>query len=173
VPLLMIVVLIPTLLTLFMAWKTKDVDEAYSESKWIFALIILQLEVTLFAVPIVALIRDVSTDGRYFGLVVIVWTFPTSTLALIMLPKVRAHWVAVHNPRTQKFKRGESVGVKVSGLTGGGEAQGRPSENLPQSESQSKQYGIDNSSYLSQDRPVVNSRVGLESVEEATVEQKE
>jgi 7 transmembrane sweet-taste receptor of 3 GCPR len=175
VPLLMIVVLIPTLLTLYMAWKTKDVDEAYSESKWIFALIILQLQIILFAVPIIALIRDVSTDGRYLGLVVIFWTFPMSTLALIILPKVRAHWVAVHRPQPQKSKRGESVGVKISGLAGS-QAPLRPSESTPQSESQNEQYGIDKSSVndhkLSQDLPVANSRVALESVEEATSEQK-
>lgn len=38
--------LIPTLLTEIMAWKTIDVDAAFSESKWIFALILVQFQVS-------------------------------------------------------------------------------------------------------------------------------
>lgn len=37
--------LIPTLLTEIMAWKTIDVDAAFSESKWVFALILVQFQV--------------------------------------------------------------------------------------------------------------------------------
>ena len=36
---------IPTVLTGIMAWKTSDVDTVYSESKWIFALILVQIQV--------------------------------------------------------------------------------------------------------------------------------
>ena len=35
-----IICVIPTLLTGIMAWKTSDVDDLYSESKWIFSLIL-------------------------------------------------------------------------------------------------------------------------------------
>ena len=37
--------IIPTLLTCVMAWKTCDVDDMYSESKWIFTLVLVQLQV--------------------------------------------------------------------------------------------------------------------------------
>jgi 7 transmembrane sweet-taste receptor of 3 GCPR len=36
---------IPTVLTCIMAWKTCDVDDMYSESKWIFTLVLVQLQV--------------------------------------------------------------------------------------------------------------------------------
>jgi hypothetical protein len=62
---LVVLMLIPTILTAFMAWKTIDVDEKYVESKWIFALILVQLEVAVVAAPVVFILRDVSTDGRY------------------------------------------------------------------------------------------------------------
>jgi len=42
---LALVTVIPMLLTGLMAWKTKDVDHAFSESTWIFALFLVQLEV--------------------------------------------------------------------------------------------------------------------------------
>ena len=42
----LVVALIPTLLTEIMAWKTIDVDATYSESKWIFALILVQFQVS-------------------------------------------------------------------------------------------------------------------------------
>ena len=41
VPLLAVLVFVPTLLTCIMAWKTKDVDETFTESAWIFTLILL------------------------------------------------------------------------------------------------------------------------------------
>jgi 7 transmembrane sweet-taste receptor of 3 GCPR len=93
---LMVVVVIPTFLTLFMAWKTKDVDKAYSESKWIFSLVLLQLEVIIFAVPVIVILRGVSTDGKYLGMVIIVWSLPMSTLGLIMVPKYLAYWRIEH-----------------------------------------------------------------------------
>lgn len=40
-----IICVIPTMLTGIMAWKTSDVDDLYSESKWIFCLILVQLQV--------------------------------------------------------------------------------------------------------------------------------
>jgi uncharacterized membrane protein len=45
-----IVMLIPSFLTGVMAWKTKDVDDTYSESSWIFYLIVVQLQVSDFSV---------------------------------------------------------------------------------------------------------------------------
>ena len=42
-----IICIIPTILTAIMAWKTNDVDDVYSESKWIFTLILVQLQVCL------------------------------------------------------------------------------------------------------------------------------
>ena len=40
-----IICVIPTLLTGLMAKKTRDVDDLYSESKWIFSLILVQIQV--------------------------------------------------------------------------------------------------------------------------------
>ena len=39
-------VAIPTVLSFIMSWKTKDVDDSFSEAWWIFALIFVQLQVS-------------------------------------------------------------------------------------------------------------------------------
>ena len=96
--------MIPTLLTGVMAWKTIDVDAAYSEAKWIFALMLVHfqvrrvsllrpiemcillthsmpsLQVFVVGMPVVAILEDVSTDGRYLGAVLVLWTFPITTM---------------------------------------------------------------------------------------------
>jgi hypothetical protein len=89
---LAVLLAIPTAMTGFMAYKTKDIDESYSESKWIFVLMLVQIEVVLVSAPLMIILRDVSTNGRYLGGVLMMWTFPMSTLLLIMIPKVAAHY---------------------------------------------------------------------------------
>lgn len=114
---LVIVMVIPALLTLIMAWKTRDVDDAYSESSWIFSMIIVQLEVMVVAVPIVIILRDLSTNGRYIGYVLMLWTFPMSTLAMIFVPKMVAYRRAVRGVPERTRKRGDAHGcTHVSGL---------------------------------------------------------
>lgn len=39
------VMIIPSLLTCLMAWKTRDVDDRFSEHSWIFTLVVIQLQV--------------------------------------------------------------------------------------------------------------------------------
>jgi hypothetical protein len=111
---LIILVLIPACSTAFMAWKTIDVDDQYAESKWIFILILLQLEVVIVSVPMVIVLRDVSTTGRYLGFFLCCGFCPMSAILSIMLPKYLAYHRAIRgvNDRNQK-KRGESRGVIV------------------------------------------------------------
>jgi hypothetical protein len=93
--------LLPAVMTGVMAWKTKDVSEDFSEARWIWIMIIVQFEVFLVAAPTVIVLRDVSTDGRYLG----------STFLLWILAYRRHERGIVEQP-----KRGELVGVRVSGL---------------------------------------------------------
>lgn len=88
-----------------MAYKTKDVDDSYSESKWIFALILVQLEVVIVSVPLVVILREISTNGRYIGFVLIIFS-----LLLIIGPKAYAHYRKEDNSGP---KRGASMGLRV------------------------------------------------------------
>jgi hypothetical protein len=112
---LIFLMLLPTVMTGVMAWKTKDVSEDFSEARWIWIMIIVQFEVFLVAAPTVIVLRDVSTDGRYLGSTFLLWIYPMSALALIIFPKFlayRRHQRGI----VEQPKRGELVGVRVSGL---------------------------------------------------------
>jgi len=117
---LAVVVFIPTLLTGVMAWKTKDVDDAYAESWWIFMLFLVQIELLIIGVPVISILRNLSTDGRYVGYIIILWAIPMSTMALIMMPKALAYHKAVHGGSSDRNKRGQRSGVHVSGISGSG-----------------------------------------------------
>ena len=116
-----IVILLMIIITIMAgcyAWRTRDVDSAYSESWWILMLILLQLELYIVAIPVVMLLEDVSTDGFYFGNVILAFLFPMTTLLFIMLPKVAAHHRAVHPEAHTNHIRGNlgHGSICVSGL---------------------------------------------------------
>ena len=68
------------------------------------------------AIPLVVVLRDVSTDGKYIGLLVLLWSMPMSTIFLIMLPKVIAHHQGRQGMTFSERVRGSSAGVRVTGL---------------------------------------------------------
>jgi hypothetical protein len=117
---LVVLMIIPTIMTGVMAWKTKDVDDAYSESQWISTMIIVQVEVIVVAVPTMTILRDESSDGRYLGFMFLILTFPMSALGFIILPKVFAYYEAIRarsSDARPKLKRGDTRGnVRISGL---------------------------------------------------------
>jgi hypothetical protein len=99
-----------------MAWKTKDVDDAYTESWWIFVLFCVQLEILLIGVPLIAILRGVSTNGKIVGYIMLYWVLPVTALSLIMVPKYIAYWRAEHNLSASTVKRGVRGHARVSGL---------------------------------------------------------
>jgi hypothetical protein len=117
---LVILMLIPTIMTGYMAYQTKDVDDVYSESQWIFTMILVQIEVVFVTVPTIIILRDVSTDGLFIILMFLVLTFPSSALGFIIVPKVFAYNEATRsasNASRHKSKRGDARGsVWVTGL---------------------------------------------------------
>lgn len=40
--------------------------------------------------PVVYILQDVSSDGKYMAYSLLIWTFPMSTMGMIILPKVLA-----------------------------------------------------------------------------------
>jgi hypothetical protein len=114
---LVALILIPLFLTAIMARKTSDVDDAYSEGHWIYVLLVIQLEAIIVALPVVSLLRDVSTNARYFGFVVMLWVFPMSTLGVIIAPKVINCLRDVYGCKKSSGRRGEQTReVRVSGV---------------------------------------------------------
>jgi hypothetical protein len=114
---LVVLMVLPTIMTGVMAWINKDVDGAYSESQWIVTMIVVQMEVIVVAVPTIAILRDVSTDGRYLGLMFLVLAFPMSALGCIMVPKVLAYRESFNlRPVSRRGDHIAKGSVRVSGL---------------------------------------------------------
>lgn len=113
---LMIIMILPALMTEFMAWKTKDVDGVYSESYWIFIMILVQLEIVFFAIPVTIALNEVSAEGQYLGFTIITWVFATSPLGLIIFPKFIAYRKAVAGIVDGPTRGGGTGSVHVTGI---------------------------------------------------------
>jgi 7 transmembrane sweet-taste receptor of 3 GCPR len=160
IPLLAFIV-IPLGLTAIMASKTSDVDDAYSEGYWIYVLLIVQLEALVVAFPIVWILRDVSTDVRYFGFVVMLWIFPMSTIAIVVAPKIyNCIWGKGENS-SQGRRRGERPSdIRASGMSSDGlTSNRRASLNGSHSVSQARDSdtGSVRGSYHTSESPLANN----------------
>ncbi|CAB9517310.1 Gamma-aminobutyric acid (GABA) B receptor [Seminavis robusta] len=101
-------------LTCLMAWKTRDIEDIYSESSWIFTLLVLHVQIVALGIPIGVILYNVSTDGFYLGLTMMFWSFPITVFGLLMVPKMVLHYRGDLGPTV---KRGGSRGVQVSGVS--------------------------------------------------------
>mmetsp|Transcript_15169 Transcript_15169/g.26287 ORF Transcript_15169/g.26287 Transcript_15169/m.26287 type:complete len:514 (+) Transcript_15169:1-1542(+) len=104
---------LPILFALTMAWKTKDVEDSFSESWWIFSMVFVQLQALIVGIPLVAMLKKTSTNGRYVGITLLMWTISTSSVVLIMLPKVLAFY-NIYGAKTAQ--RGARHGTRVTGI---------------------------------------------------------
>lgn len=119
------IMIFTTGLATYMAWKTKDVDAAYSESGWIFTGILAQLQIVFISIPVVVILVDVSTDARHTGYSIAAFCWSMSILCVVMYPKYRAWWKAEH-PSKDQDKRGSGAGgVHITGIkASGGDTRG-------------------------------------------------
>jgi hypothetical protein len=76
----------------------------------------LSLQTLFVSVPLIVILKDVSTNGRYLGSTLLIWTFPMSTITLIMLPKFLAFYKPESATRMGSHLRGTTGGVRVSGM---------------------------------------------------------
>lgn len=111
-----LLVVIPFLLTFYMAYKTNDVDSSYAESLCIYVLLLIQFQMLVVSIPVLTILEMESTDGRYIGQVMIFCIFAISPILLLVVPKVRA----VHGKKpTRSIVRGQrsSNGTLVTGVS--------------------------------------------------------
>ena len=78
---------VPIVLACVMAWKTIGLDDLYSDSKWVLAFILVQIQVLLVGAPVVMILDGTNPSGRYVGLTLLTFSFPVSSMGLIILPK--------------------------------------------------------------------------------------
>mmetsp|Transcript_37639 Transcript_37639/g.78097 ORF Transcript_37639/g.78097 Transcript_37639/m.78097 type:complete len:866 (-) Transcript_37639:1504-4101(-) len=99
----------------YAAHKTRDVDEAYSESSWIFGLLCVQFELILISIPIILRLHETNSNSTYLVLVVLILSFPVSCLGLLFGPKMHAYYDDILGIDRTK-KRGTLAGVRVTGV---------------------------------------------------------
>jgi hypothetical protein len=102
-----IILSIPTLLVIAIAWKMKDIDSAYSESScWIFLGLLAQVQIIFLAIPKLVIVGQHSTNVKYIGFVLFLFSFPMVLQNIIMIPKYLAVWKASH---PEQSTRGQHV----------------------------------------------------------------
>jgi len=117
---LVVLMLSATLLAGWMAFKTRDVSEAFSETKWIFYAIFAQIQVWIVSIPIVTLVkRDGSTDVAYLGSVLVVWTFAVTIVVLIIGPRVTQESNQVDSRRSMMTNSSRCFVSGMNWVTGG------------------------------------------------------
>jgi hypothetical protein len=115
-PLALVVITATTLLA-YAAFKTKDVDETYTESSWVFTLLMVHTEITLIALPVLLKLHDDEPNTSYLVFTLLLLAFPASSLGFLFGPKIHAYREALYG-NDQKRKRCERAGTtRVTGLT--------------------------------------------------------
>lgn len=86
--LLHVTLMLPIFHAARVAYKTLEIDELYSESKWVLVFILLQFQVFLVGGPMIHILDGVSPDGKFVGVTMLDWTIATSTIGLMIFPKM-------------------------------------------------------------------------------------
>lgn len=105
---------ISTSLSAYMAWKTKDVDERYSESSWMFYTIVLQMQVLIVGIPILIILNDESANATYLGRMLLIVTIPMSTILLMFGPKIATLWLTRNNVKNSNERAAVSANIPSS-----------------------------------------------------------
>eukprot|EP00565_Helicotheca_tamesis_P008798 CAMPEP_0185733860 /NCGR_PEP_ID=MMETSP1171-20130828/20766_1 /TAXON_ID=374046 /ORGANISM="Helicotheca tamensis, Strain CCMP826" /LENGTH=378 /DNA_ID=CAMNT_0028403693 /DNA_START=69 /DNA_END=1202 /DNA_ORIENTATION=+ len=112
-----------TLLALYMAYKAKDIPSDFSDAHWVFYAIFLSAQVWAVGLPVIGLLGDASADATYMARTMLLFTFSTSTVILIIGPKVfkvitdrRSKNGNVHRNKVKGITLSRG-GTTVSGLT--------------------------------------------------------
>ena len=81
--------LFSTLITLFMAWKTRDIPDRFASSKYIFYTVFTQTQVWAVAIPVMAIVSSNSVDVLFLCRAFVFSLFGASTVIVVIGPKLR------------------------------------------------------------------------------------
>ena len=88
---MMCIAFLQMILALVAAWRTRDVEDSFSESSWIFGLTFFNVQLWLILSPMLWVLTDVNTLGHYLCMTLLVWSFSMASVLMIMAPKVLAY----------------------------------------------------------------------------------
>lgn len=77
-----------TVMTSYIAFKTKDVQSELSESSWIFYGIFSHIQIWIIGIPTYIILDDKSADASYLLATALIFVFSTVMVALVIWPKM-------------------------------------------------------------------------------------
>mmetsp|Transcript_31733 Transcript_31733/g.42288 ORF Transcript_31733/g.42288 Transcript_31733/m.42288 type:complete len:175 (+) Transcript_31733:1-525(+) len=84
----MVMIVMVTISLLAILWQTKDIQDEFVESNWIFYGILAHLQAWVMALPIWFGIDSGSTNAIYLTAVVFLFIFSTALVVLVIWPKI-------------------------------------------------------------------------------------
>ena len=79
--------MITTIASAIMAWVTKDVDERFSESKWIFYTIFVKIQLMMLGIPVLIILGTESAEATYLGRALLIFLIVATTVTFMVGPK--------------------------------------------------------------------------------------
>lgn len=115
---LYIILMICTILTGFIVWKTKDISQDLSDTSTVFYLIVTQMQAWFVGLPILMAIGDTSANSVYLGKILLAWVFAMAPLIIVLLPRIST---VIYNrlyPEEAAAKKKKNRGsVHISGIS--------------------------------------------------------
>eukprot|EP00978_Attheya_sp_CCMP212_P012146 scaffold30163_cov28-Attheya_sp.AAC.1 len=94
-------------ITLYMAWKTRNIPTDDDAGIWVFGSIFLTAELWLFGYPLVLMLVDFNPDAAFFGRVMIKPGISITSTMLIIAPLIlkKSTYNALINQQTGRQRR--------------------------------------------------------------------
>lgn len=98
-------------LSFYFAWKTTDIPSDFQDSQAVVYTSFVQLQAWTVGIPMLAAIGNTSTDATYIGRTMLIWIFATSSVIVVVWPKVFKAISMRRHPEQRKKGR-----VSVTGM---------------------------------------------------------
>lgn len=108
------VLFLATALTFVMAWRTKDIQEEFSESKWVFYGIYTHLQTWAVGAPLFYIMGEISKDASYLASTMLLFILSTSFVVVVIWPKIVKSAILLYCPGRQEGGKRNGVHISVT-----------------------------------------------------------
>ena len=91
-----------SVMVIFYAHKSLDINEEFADSKSILFAMFTQLQAWVVGIPILIVVSQTSADGTYLAKVLLVWIFACSPFPILIMPKIYQAYKLQRNPDQRK-----------------------------------------------------------------------
>lgn len=111
-----VLMLLPIIMTAVAVWKTRDIDESYTATKGLSAMILFQCQIILVAIPLFFLVENKDRNTRYLVHAVVFFLFAASSVGFVLVPKIHQFYFPASENKRGSIGAGGRGSVRVSGL---------------------------------------------------------